>query len=191
VVRANCRKVCGVRASIKRHCIRPRFSGEIIRHQFRDSPKDAVDESLRLWAPDVVRQFDRFVYRRVFGNVRQESKLKCSEVQDIPHPGLNGMKWSLDEWLEQGIECALAANHPEYKLCEKPAILGSYPSRRHGILNEFGRESVSRTRAVQHIGGNLPGSERHASTSGPKRMPSTMGYPRKNSSAVIRFFPAG
>ena len=60
------------------------------------------------------------------------------------------------------------------------------------VVDEFGGEPGPRVGAGEGVGRDLPGG-RHVSTSGPNResSPPGKGWPRRNSSAVIRFFPAG
>ncbi len=111
----------------------------------------------------------------MFGNVREEADLERPEVQHIPHAILHGMEGNLDEWPQEGVEGAAAADDAVDQLRDEAAILRRDGYGGHRVVDEFGGERLAGARAVQHISCDLASGDRHDSTSGPKRMPSTMG----------------
>src|SRR5262249_2698392 len=91
---------------------------------------------------------------------------------------------------QECVERAATADDAEDQLRDEPTILWRQRRGRECVVDQFGGERLAGAGPVQHVGRDSPGG-RHDSTSGPNRMPSVIGCPRRNSCTVIRFFPAG
>jgi hypothetical protein len=107
--------------------------------------------------------------------MREEDQLKRPEMEHIPDSRLHGMERRADERREQRIERPLAAEDTENELRDEAAIGRIDEADATELLvDEFRGEAGASLRAGEDIGRSLSGS-RHDSTSGPNRIPSTMG----------------
>ena len=146
---------------------------EISRRLFRWEPESKVSGRAKLWVVVALIPFLLFgVYENIWGN------------------RLNRVQRDLDERLEDRVERAAAADHAEHQLRDEPAVLGREVRFREGVIDQFGGEGVAGARAVEYVGRNLA-CGRHDSTSGPNRTSGVTGWPRRNSTTLIRFLPEG
>jgi hypothetical protein len=96
-------------------------------------------------------------------------------MEHIPHSRLHGVERRADERREQGIERPLAAEDAEDQLRDEAAIGRIDEADATELLvDELGGETGASVRPGEDIGRSLS-SSRHDSTSGPNRIPSTMG----------------